>query len=928
MNYADEMRSLYEVIKYADWERGAPYMEQALALATDAQDEDAIYELNLALFVAKNSVGDTPAALAAFDAVAERRMADPVRFPEKITKPTPIDLGYQATLVLECVGVNASVGREQIEHTLSSLSQLAELSGTAELNVPREKLVAAIYLGDVDSWRTLATELQTQPMDTVAQCEACTQHDLAHAYRRIDGTDAGLAVVERMLREDIACPIEPETTLSMLLVPALLNGNSAFVSRHFARVNDLRLPYCEERLALRTPLLALAALTENVALGLELFESLLPDLALVLHQDVARMEFFANAALLLDRATARGLGQRSVRDTVGVLPAQGLGEQSETVATLAPKLWATAEKLAARFDAGRGNTFRRDQIAEIRSWATASIPLPLGEAPAEPFTFEPPRQPQNGTGWAAWAKERATLPDRPATLDACDRALADTDLDPSLRSDMLAYRLRARAELAQVEAGVTTVDELDPQVRDELADEFSELMASMAASGKPTHAAILTALGLARYDIEFNPDPDYLSALLEQFSEASPSDRGFLESHLACAWADAGDSEQAAKWAILSGEHSESDPDPEIRDSGRLFTGHMLTLLGHPEARSWLERLIADCDESPVTRAHGHMALSRLHANSDEHALSATHAQRASYLYASVDAPRWAADASSTQAALLESANDLAGAIQATRRVLELSNLVEGYDQLPVSLELGRLLGGAGQAEQALAVLQQVDSELAARGLLGSPDSYACAYWLGHTRVALDQPQEAADLWQAALNLASSESGAPDQVPLFARALGNLLATHQQWDAALEAFETMRGIAQASEDPLMEIGLNERVGLITCSKGDPSGLDALIHARARAEELNARWAAADITDSLARAFESLGRIDESVAAALDASDRFVAEGDHQNGHDSFTLAVFCLARAERFTEAIALLEPIASENEEYTSILANLRDRE
>lgn len=928
MTYDDQMRDLYRSIASASEEARIQLLHQALALATEAGDEDASYELNLGLVATAAAFGDTPTMLAAFDAAVALRTADPARFPDTITKPVGVELGYQAILLLEALGANAAIAREPIRHTLASLRHLYELSGTAELNMPRHALIAALRLGDVASWRTLAAELQERPRDTNSQCEACVQHDLVSVYRRIDGAEAGIAVAERMLREGLSCPIEPETTLAELLVPALLNGNSAFVTQHFARVDGIRLPYCEERLMLRTPLLALAALTENLALGLEMFESLLPDIGLVLHDDAARMEFFANAALLLDRATAHGLGERAVRDVVGVLPAQGLGDSSEKVATLAPKLWAAAEDVAARFDAGRGNTFRRDRVAEIRSWSSVSIPLSLGEPRAEPLAVELPHQPQDGAQWAARARDRSMLLDRPGAIDACDRALADAELDPALRSDMLAVRLRAHAEQAQIEAGVSSINGLDSQVRQDLADQFSALMTSLDSIGKSTRAAILTAMGLARYDNEYQYEPDQLFALLEQFAEASPDDRALLEAHLAAALGVAGDHAQAAEWAMRSAEDSQVDPDLGARQSARLFTTELLVRLGRPEAQSWLEQLIADCDDAPIIQAVSHMQLGQVHVAADELAAAAEHAQRASYLFASVDAPRQAADVAGTQASLLEHLGDLAGAAHVTRRILELSDPLEDYDQRPVRLDLGRLLVGADQAEQALTVLQELDSELGANPLVDRAVSYGCAYWLGRAYLSLGQPQEAANLWQAALNLAGSDDDPEQPVRLFTRALGDLLAEHGQLEASLEVFEAMREVAAASENPLVEVELNERVGLIRCLAGDPAGVDVLVRARTRAEDMGASWSAADITNSLARGLWTLGRLDEAVSTGLEASDRFGAVGDQVSSRGAFCWTASILANAERTAEAIALLEPVASDHEEFAQLLAALRDQD
>ena len=924
MKQTPELADLYLQLHKADWTRVPPLLERAIAVATEANDEDSLYQLRRMMVDAASYLGDAPTQLASFTTVVEQHLHDPERFPNVVTSPSRSNLEYQIGNTMDTLAENSSVTRDQLEQAMASAYRVYHLHGTADTNVPVDDLARAIYLGDTDRLSELAEQMRRITVVGTSRCEACDRHLLIHADLNTGNLDAALTTAELMLRDKLSCPIEPAFSFARLLIPALLEGHLDFVSRHFERVNSTVAPSVSERVSIRLSLLPLAALTENLAFGLAEFEQRLVDLAGLRYNDLVRLEFFAAGAVLLTRAAVRGLGQRAVRDTTGALAAFGIGSGDETVESLAPQLWSAAEELAARFDSGRGNTFRSDRLNQMRSWSAVSIPLPLGPQP-EPAMVTVPDPARSSAEWVTWAATRLRLSDPMGALEACTRALNGGDLDPSLRTDALGYRLRAQARVWQTAAGVTRVAELDPESQAELANQFAELTAGLIDTGRPSRAAILTALGLAQYDRGVQHEVDRLTTLLEQFDDAPAADRSLLEAHLSSALAEAGRSTEAIEMAIRAAEHAEAGSHLEERHRTWLFAGTTLARFGHAESRTWFERVVAETPDLPGTRAIGLLLLTQSLAAAGEWEQAIAAAAQAIELFTEVDAPRWAADAAWQQASLLEHTGDLAGAIRATRRILHLTAAVESFNSVPAQLQLARLLVLTGQAADAVPILADVDAELAENEGLGTHEAYQCAYWMGRAHRDLGDVETTASLWRAALDKAKANPAAAEWVAEFSWVLGELLAAHGQGDAAVEVLEAMRAILRAGDNPLAEISLDMRIGLITCMNGDASGIDLLLRARSNAEAAAASWEAADITEVLARGLRALGRSDEAVAAALDACDRFTAAGDQRNGSEVLGLAATILAENRRFDEAIALLEPVAPEDPPLAALLEEIR---
>jgi cellulose synthase operon protein C len=929
MTYSAELERLYsQIAELPIGPARLPLVYRALASADEADNEQAQYELRMVLAESAIRADADQEAVVAFSWILERHLADPVHFASRISAPVHVDLAWLFKWVIDALLSSSSISREQIEQTLAAMDHLYTVDGLGRSAVVTYQLSAAELMGDVHRLEELAEAVRQTPTDRHSDCRACTTHWLISADLATHGIDTALAKTDEMLKAGLTCNDEPQILLADMLLPALLAGHEEVVKQYFNRVSDNRWPAASTRLRAVAALITTAAITENVALGLELFERWLPDLATVLYDDIARLEFLAAGALLMNRAHSHELGQRPVRDSAAVLSVQSIASENEVVAELEPQLWSAAQRLADAFDANHGNSYRRDWLAEQRALSAVSQPLVLGREVADQLVIPPRERPATAADWVVRARERLWLSDIDGAILATDRALAMDALSAADRADALISRLRALAFKLQSNAAVRAIAELPESGQEQLSDLFAATLQALRDADRPGRAEAWTALGLSRLDLDWAPQEAWLVEVSHQLHAAGVSDHDLsvVTYERAMALASAGDADRSAEAALAFHEQVMSDPQPWEVAPTRLQTAFLLLAFGHPQGLSLLTQVLEDSQASPSTRAQALSLLAQHHGHAGEFDAAATRAHEAATLFLELEAPKLATDAHLVQASALEAAGDLTTSIRATRRALDLSAPLEDSDQNHIStqVELGRRLTSAGHHSEAVDALRAADTRLGATAVEDYELALECAFWLGQALRNNNALDAAANIWHAATQKAI-HTGHPDHAIVLGRSLGNLYANFSMWAEAIEVFESIRPAAESSKNPIDLVGVDERVGLITCLNQDPSGLDLLNRARQRAGELQKARAVADITESTAQALWALDRTDEAISQALAASDAFATVEDLRGKYGAIGMAAEILSRAGRSNEAITLLEPVASEDEHLTAQLAALR---
>ncbi|GGS83435.1 tetratricopeptide repeat protein [Streptomyces violaceus] len=323
-----------------------------------------------------------------------------------------------------------------IEKWLGEMEHRYRLAGHSERAVRSAEHSVAAHVGDIARAERAYAAWLAADRDTMADCPACELHGQGW-WQAEQGRDAEAVELWRpVLEGEYTCAHEPHTALASSLVPLLRLGRPDEARAHHLRgfrlvraMESMRGAYAEH--------VEFCALTGNEARGLELLAER-PAYFTDDGQPQSRLDFMSVVALLMDRLTGLGLGDRQVPGPAG---------REWTARELATHARAEALALAARFDERNGTGYVSLRARARMARQPLVERLPLGVRSVRPIP--PPAPPAVTT--AATGQ-----PDLSALL-AEARRLSDT-LRPGA--------VEAWAAVAGASVGV----ELDPRDRAEIAD--------------------------------------------------------------------------------------------------------------------------------------------------------------------------------------------------------------------------------------------------------------------------------------------------------------------------------------------------------------------------------------------------------------------------------------------------------------------------
>ncbi|MEU6180669.1 tetratricopeptide repeat protein [Streptomyces coeruleorubidus] len=367
-----------------------------------------------------------------------------------------------------------------IEKWLGEMEHRYRLAGYSERAVRSAEHSVAAHVGDLARAERAYAAWLAADRDGMADCHACELHGQGW-WQAERGRDAqALELWRPVLEGEYACAHEPHAALASSLVPLLRLGRL-----DEARANHLRglrlVRAMESMRGAYAEHVEFCALTGNEARGLELLAER-PAYFTDDGQPQSKLDFMSVVALLMDRLTGLGLGERQVPGPAG---------REWTARELATQARAEALALAARFDERNGTTYVSERARARMEQRPPVERLPLGVRSVRPV---PPAAPPVVTAAATGQ------PDLPALLAEARR------LSDNLRPNAV----EAWAAVADAAEGV----ELDPRDRAELADHeamglgpegaalFERAAELYAAAGDPgealaarTRAAYVRALG-------------------------------------------------------------------------------------------------------------------------------------------------------------------------------------------------------------------------------------------------------------------------------------------------------------------------------------------------------------------------------------------------------------------------------------------------
>ncbi|WP_107480722.1 tetratricopeptide repeat protein, partial [Streptomyces caniscabiei] len=280
-----------------------------------------------------------------------------------------------------------------IEKWLGEMEHRYRLAGHSERAVRSAEFSVAAHIGDLERAERAYGAWLAADRDTMADCHACELHGQGwwRARRREDAE--ALELWAPVLEGEYVCAHEPHTVLASSLLPLLRLGRPDEARAHHLRgfrlvraMESMRGAYADH--------VEFCALTGNEARGLELLAER-PAYFTDSGDPRSKLDFLSVVALLMDRLTARGVGEQAVPGPAG---------REWTARELAAHAREEALSLAALFDERNGTAYVSTHVRERMDQRPLLDRLPLGvRARRATVTVPAPRRPAavETTGTAA-----------------------------------------------------------------------------------------------------------------------------------------------------------------------------------------------------------------------------------------------------------------------------------------------------------------------------------------------------------------------------------------------------------------------------------------------------------------------------------------------------------------------------------------------
>jgi hypothetical protein len=324
--------------------------EAAVALADEAiqsadllRDEPLAYEARMAMIEVGTFGGYPERALVAFAWCRAYAKAHPGQVDRS-------DLVWRYKWIIQNLPGFVSVPRARIEEALADFTEEAAPWGPRSARALR--LANALEMGDRDGLRELLDVWRDTPRDRMSDCPSCERASEVTAWIELGQNRKAVLRAAPLVEGRMTCRVSPHNTYSRLLIPLLRLGETELAATYHERGYAM---IRRDRGLLESAVRHLDYLVriDNLSKAVTLFERHLP-WALDFRDDSSRFRFSAASLSLFDKLARERPGPLRLR-----LPraAQGFREDgSYDPAVLRDLLRATAEDLAARFDARNGNS--------------------------------------------------------------------------------------------------------------------------------------------------------------------------------------------------------------------------------------------------------------------------------------------------------------------------------------------------------------------------------------------------------------------------------------------------------------------------------------------------------------------------------------------------------------------------------------------
>ena len=859
-------------------------VSEAVALAVEIGDERLEYEARMRQTASANMNGATDVMLNSFAWCLAHHDADPQRFPADLDNGGA-DLMWQFKWMASSLRSSPAFSQEQIAAVLDDMESHYRAAGLGVSGVLTARFEDAWDAGRMDEAEALRVQLEATPRDDHSHCDACGRSQFAGFFADTDRDAEAIVLVEEMIEGGFSCGEEPEHALSRVLLPYLRAGR--LEEAKTAHLRSYRLAKDNpDNLRIVANNIVFAALTGNEARALALVEKHISWLA---HDGLnvdAHFAALAALAVALDRVTAAGHGDTPVRgaDSPALVPFFGEHDGAWGAADLAAVSWAAAERIGRGFDERDGTDGHARSLQRMRGLAKESYDVPIRSdafiAPASTTA------PIDAEGWFERAMQLAQFGAEHETLEALPRALEVED--PAKRAQLLSMRLGILVALERA---------------DEALQLLPERIAALRAAGHETQADLEERIGLATFGLN---TPEMTAALEEAIgaSDELPAwTRGDLAISRAALHLQSGEPDAALDHAEVAARSFAEADDTRLTNTTTLLAISAVLSKGDLEAGSTLlDRFLAQDDLSTGHRAQALQTRARVRGGTSAYAEGAVDADESCRLLAELGATRALGDAHLLAGALWEDADEPEKAVSRYRLAARLGGDAGG-DTTGLDFRLARAMLRVGDAEEAAELFgdvlqreEEADVPAGSRAMTASMLARALSA-AGEFGQSVGAHGYASELFGQAEEHADQAMAMTEQAKILAR-----FDEHDDAIALLEsAAETVRRAPDAV-GALTEVlhSLGQAYG----GRGDERAFALFDEVAAVAQQHEAGWLLADVTDSRARALAELGRIDEAVSAALTAADGFAALGDLGAAGGSELFAARVLAGNDRSADAV------------------------
>ncbi|QCD58462.1 tetratricopeptide repeat protein [Streptomyces hawaiiensis] len=554
-----------------------------------------------------------------------------------------------------------------IEKWLGEMEHRYRLAGHSERAVRSAEHSVAAHVGDVTRAERAYAAWLAADRDTMADCHACELHGQGW-WQAEQGRDAqALELWRPVLEGEYACAHEPHTALASSLVPLLRLGREE--EARSSHLRGLRLVRAMESMrGAYAEHVEFCALTGNEARGLELLAER-PAYFTDDGHPQSKLDFMSVVALLMDRLTGLGLGDRQVPGPAG---------REWTARELATHARGEALALAARFDERNGTTHVGERARARMARQPLAERLPLGVRSVRPV---PPSAPPavvaskaSGTG----------QPDLPALLDEA-RRLSDA---------LMPGAVEAWAVAAEAAKGA----ELDPRDRAEMADHEAMSLGPEGTELFERAAGLYTEAGDPGEALAARARGAYVRALAGDVDGAVAAVTGPYDEILALYAADGTGIRQTAsvvmsRARILTRRAHGAEGDAAALAEAEAAVREVLALVDGRTGKD--VRLTARVAEAQAM-------LGELAGLAGDLGTAAELFARGAAAFVAAGLPWFAVEYEARLASLAHHLGDMAEAERALRAALEHGgSQLEAPGRAQLHLQLAEVVGGRGEAAEA-----------------------------------------------------------------------------------------------------------------------------------------------------------------------------------------------------------------------------------